>query len=76
MTNPSGADVPRELGEAEWPMVHVGVEGGKSTGARATGRGGVEAEHSEAGGGATVSTLTGGDGSQQAQDVAVPLRGG
>jgi hypothetical protein len=76
MSNLSGADIPWEPGQAEWPMVHAGVEGGKSTGAGATGRGGAEAEHSEAGGGATVSTLQGGEGSQQAQDVAVPLRGG
>ncbi|XP_056106413.1 uncharacterized protein LOC130084911 [Rhinichthys klamathensis goyatoka] len=31
-------------------MVHAGVEGGKSTGARVTCKGGAEAEHSEAGG--------------------------
>lgn len=50
---PGGAYVPRETGEAEWPMVPAEVKGGRSvgTGARSTGQGGVEP--SEAGGRAT-----------------------
>lgn len=39
MSNPGGADVPRKSGDAKWLMVHAKVEGGKSAGARVTGRG-------------------------------------
>jgi len=46
-----------------------------STGARAAGKGGAEAEHSDAGDGATVFTPPRGDGLQQAKDVAGPQRG-
>lgn len=73
---PGRAYVPREPGEAIWPMVPAGVEGERSVGAgaRVTGRGG--AEPSEAGGGATGFGNPGGDGSQGVRGVAAPLRGG
>lgn len=35
MSDTGGADVPREPGEAEWPMVHAGVKGERSVGAGA-----------------------------------------
>lgn len=67
---------PREPPETEWLMVSVGIEGGRSIGARSrsTGHGGTK--RSEAGCGAMGSSRPGGVGFQQVHDVSAPLRGG
>lgn len=73
MSNPGGADGPREPGEVKCPMVLAGVKGGRSgQGAKAMGQD--ELEHSEAEGGVTDTPWPGGGGLQQAQGIATPLR--